>query len=82
MRWSNNVLTDAKVRASYGITGNDKIGRYESQMFIPQVLNIIIQQEDSPASKYGNPEFEMGANQADKYWFGFELLKWTYHVCS
>lgn len=30
MRWSNNILTDGKLRASYGITGNDKVGYYES----------------------------------------------------
>ena len=59
MRWANNILTDAKIRASYGITGNDKIGRYESQtvytagsQYYNSVGGIV------PASKYGNPDLK------------------------
>lgn len=30
MEWSRKVLTDAKIRASYGLTGNEAIGNYDS----------------------------------------------------
>lgn len=59
MRWSNSVLTDAKIRGSYGITGNDKIGRYESQTVYTsgsQYYNTI--GGIVPADKYGNPDLK------------------------
>lgn len=59
MQWATDVLTDAKIRGSYGITGNDKIGRYESKTVYvggSQYYNgtggII------PSSKYGNPDLK------------------------
>jgi len=59
MRWSADVLTDAKFRISYGVTGNDKIGRYESKTFYTSgsysyngVGGVV------PASKYGNPNLK------------------------
>jgi TonB-linked SusC/RagA family outer membrane protein len=30
MQWAYNFLDDAKVRASYGVTGNDRIGEYDA----------------------------------------------------
>ena len=30
MKWSNKYLDDGKLRISYGLTGNDRIGPYES----------------------------------------------------
>jgi len=30
MKWSNGVLTDGKIRASWGVTGNQEIGYYDS----------------------------------------------------
>lgn len=59
MYWANSVLTDAKIRASYGITGNDKIGRYESKtvyvagsQYYNGIGGIV------PSSKYGNPDLK------------------------
>lgn len=59
MGWASEVLTDAKLRASYGITGNDKIGRYESKTFYTSgaysyngVGGVV------PSSKYGNPNLK------------------------
>ncbi len=59
MRWSNSVLSDAKLRASYGITGNDRIGRYESYTTYTSgsqsyngVGGVV------PSSKYGNPKLK------------------------
>lgn len=59
MAWANNFLTDAKLRASYGVTGNDRIGRYESfstynsgSAFYNGVGGVV------PSSKYGNPNLK------------------------
>lgn len=59
MYWANSILTDAKIRASYGITGNDKIGRYESKtvyvagsQYYNGIGGIV------PNSKYGNPDLK------------------------
>ena len=59
MRWSSDILTDAKLRGSFGITGNDKIGRYESQTTYTSgsqgyggVGGVV------PSSKYGNPNLK------------------------
>lgn len=32
MNWSKNILSDAKLRASWGITGNERIGDYDAQI--------------------------------------------------
>lgn len=59
MRWASGFLADAKLRASYGVTGNDKIGRYESQTTYTSgsqsyngVGGVV------PNSKYGNPNLK------------------------
>ena len=57
MRWANNVLTDGKFRLSYGITGNDKVGyyesitRYTSGSYSYNGVGGVV-----PVSTYGNPE--------------------------
>ena len=59
MRWSSNVLSDAKLRASFGITGNDRIGRYEAYTTYTSgsqhyngIGGVV------PNSKYGNPNLK------------------------
>ena len=59
MAWANNVLTDAKFRISYGVTGNDRIGRYESystytsgSAYYNDVGGVV------PSGKYGNPNLK------------------------
>jgi TonB-linked SusC/RagA family outer membrane protein len=59
MDWASNVLTDAKLRYSFGITGNDRIGRYESyttyttgSAYYNGVGGVV------PSSKYGNPNLK------------------------
>jgi TonB-linked SusC/RagA family outer membrane protein len=56
MDWSNSWLSDAKLRASWGVTGNDRVGYYESQTrytsgtyFYNGISGVV------PVSTYGNP---------------------------
>lgn len=56
MNWSDSWLSDAKLRASWGVTGNDRVGYYESQTrytsgtyFYNGISGVI------PVSTYGNP---------------------------
>lgn len=59
MRWSDNILSDAKLRLSYGVTGNDRIGRYES--YLTYVSGSAYYNGTGgvvPASKYGNPNLK------------------------
>ncbi len=57
MRWANDVLTDGKFRASYGITGTDQVGyydsitRYTSGSYSYNGVGGVV-----PVSTYGNPE--------------------------
>src|SRR5207244_6175075 len=39
MRWTNNFLTDGKLRLSIGNTGNDRVGFYDWQQLIIQAGN-------------------------------------------
>lgn len=59
MAWSNRVLTDAKLRMSYGVTGNDRIGRYESyttyvagKAYYNGIGGVV------PSNKIGNPNLK------------------------
>lgn len=72
MRWSNKVLSDAKFRISYGVTGNDKIGRYESKTTYTSgsysyngVGGVV------PSSKYGNPALKWEETKQTN--FGLDL---------
>ncbi|WP_291528731.1 SusC/RagA family TonB-linked outer membrane protein [Bacteroides sp. UBA939] len=59
MHWASDILTDAKLRASYGITGNDKIGRYESQTtYVSGAQSYNGVGGVVPNSKYGNPDLK------------------------
>jgi TonB-linked outer membrane protein, SusC/RagA family len=56
MSWAQNVLDDGKFRASYGETGNDRIGNYNhlelyefGDNFYNEVLGVV------PSSTLGNP---------------------------
>lgn len=56
MQWTKNVLTDGKFRVSYGVTGNDKVGyyesitRYTSGSYSYNGIGGVV-----PVSTYGNP---------------------------
>ena len=59
MTWASDILTDGKLRASYGITGNDRIGRYEAYStyrsgaaYYNGVGGVV------PNNKYGNPNLK------------------------
>jgi TonB-linked SusC/RagA family outer membrane protein len=56
MGWAGNWLTDGKLRASWGRTGNDRVGYYESQLrytsgsYAYNGISGVV-----PVSTYGNP---------------------------
>ncbi|MDE5701415.1 MAG: SusC/RagA family TonB-linked outer membrane protein, partial [Bacteroides sp.] len=59
MRWANNVLSDAKLRGSFGITGNDRIDRYEAYTtYTSGSQNYNGIGGVVPNSKYGNPNLK------------------------
>ncbi len=55
MSWSSKVLTDAKIRASYGLTGNEAIGNYDALM-IYNPGNYYEGVSGVAPSRLGNPE--------------------------
>ena len=55
MEWSNEFLHDAKVRVSYGITGNDAIGNYDS-ILIYNSGNFYEGVSGVAPSRLGNPD--------------------------
>ncbi len=71
MRWSDNFLTDAKLRASYGVTGNDRIGRYESQTVYSAGNSYNGTGSVVPGSKYGNPNLKWEETKQTN--FGIDL---------
>lgn len=54
----SNILTDGKLRLSYGITGNDKIARYEHITTYSTTDNYNGVGGIAPDSKYGNPSLK------------------------
>lgn len=42
MKWTKPLLSDAKIRVSYGVTGNDKISAYEAMTTYTVMVIIII----------------------------------------
>ncbi len=72
MDWSNSWLSDAKLRASWGVTGNDRVGYYESQIRYTSgsysyngVSGVV------PVGTYGNPNLHWEeTRQTD---FGLDL---------
>lgn len=80
MEWSRDFLTDAKIRGSFGVTGNDRIGRYESKLvyeagdaYYNTVGGIL------PATKYGNPDLKWESTRqtdigVDLTFFGGRLM--------
>lgn len=72
MKFTNSYLTDAKLRVSYGITGNDRIGRYESystyisgSAYYNGIGGVV------PSSKYGNPNLKW--EQTKQTDFGLDM---------
>ncbi len=56
MQWSSNWLSDGKLRASWGVTGNDRVGYYESQTrFSSGEYSYNSVSGVVPVSTYGNP---------------------------
>lgn len=75
MKWASGFLTDAKLRASYGVTGNDRIGRYEaystyvsSSAYYNGVGGTI------PGTKFGNPNLKW--EQTKQTDIGVDLTFW------
>ena len=72
MDWSRNWLTDGKLRASWGVTGNDRVGYYESQLRYSSgsysyngIAGVV------PVSTYGNPNLHW--EQTEQTDFGIDL---------
>ena len=55
MQWAFGILTDGKIRASYGVTGNDAIGNYDARM-IYSPGNFYEGVSGIAPSRLGNPE--------------------------
>lgn len=60
MSWSKKILSDGKIRGSWGINGNDRIGDYDALMLLALgksysyngIVGVI------PSSRYANPELK------------------------
>lgn len=75
MAWSRNWLTDAKLRVSWGTTGNDGIGDYESQIRYTAggyIYNGIV--GVVPVTTYGNPELHWEETSQLNYGVDLTLL--------
>ena len=74
MKWASETFTDGKIRASYGVTGNDRIGRYESQTVysVGKAYNGV--GAVVPGTKYGNPNLKW--EQTKQTNFGIDLSFW------
>jgi TonB-linked SusC/RagA family outer membrane protein len=64
MRWSNNVLTDGKLRLSWGQTGNDRVGYYD---YLPLVSQANYSYNGVPGasltSSFANPDLGWEATE-------------------
>lgn len=58
MRRFSHILADGKIRVSYGVTGNDKIGRYEHITTYSTTSSYNGVGGIAPNSKYGNPSLK------------------------
>lgn len=58
--WSNEILTDGKLRASWGINGNDRVGDFDSQSKLTVNSNYAYNGVVgvTAASQLGNPELK------------------------
>lgn len=72
MDWSKRLLTDGKFRASWGVTGNDRVGYYESQTrytsgsYSYNGISGVV-----PLSTYGNPNLHWEETRQTN--FGMDL---------
>jgi hypothetical protein len=56
MKWAKGVLYDGKIRGSVGVTGNDRIGNYESHIVYESAGSFNGVKSVTPISRYGNPQ--------------------------
>ncbi len=73
MNWAKSWLSDGKLRATWGITGNDRVGYYESQMRYTAgkyAYNGV--QGVVPVTTYGNQELQWEETQQTN--FGLDLV--------
>lgn len=71
MKWAKPVLTDAKIRASYGVTGNDKIKEYESRTLYTVNGSYNNIGASYAESRYGNPSLKWEETRQSN--FGIDL---------
>ena len=58
MDWASTVLTDGKIRGGWAVTGNDRIGNYDSQILYQGsgIFNGV--KSVMPGTRYGNPKIK------------------------
>lgn len=72
MNWASNVVTDAKLRGSWGVTGNDRVGYYEYQtLFTSGEYSYSGVSGVVPISTYGNPKLHWEETKQTN--FGLDL---------
>ncbi|GAB6007614.1 SusC/RagA family TonB-linked outer membrane protein [Dysgonomonas reticulitermitis] len=72
MSWATNILTDGKLRGSWGITGNDRVGYYEYQtMFTAGKYSYNGIGGVVPVSTFGNPNLHWEETKQTN--FGLDL---------
>ena len=71
MKWTKPLLSDAKIRVSYGVTGNDKISAYEAMTTYTVNGNYNNIGAVVGSSKYGNPNLKWEETKQTN--FGLDL---------
>lgn len=72
MDWASNVVSDAKLRGSWGVTGNDRVGYYEYQtLFTSGEYSYNGTSGVVPVATYGNPSLHWEETKQTN--FGLDL---------
>ena len=76
MSWASNVLTDGKLRFSWGQTGNDRVGNYDYQQLVTQATNSYAGVAGASLStNYGNPDLGWEATEQKNAGLDASFLK-------
>ncbi|MDR2148648.1 MAG: TonB-dependent receptor [Tannerella sp.] len=55
LAWTKSIMSDGKIRGGWAVTGNDRIGNYESQILYVSESGYNGVKSVGPSSNYGNP---------------------------
>lgn len=74
------TMNNFKIRASYGVLGNQEIGNYRTQAGLVTGMNYIIGDKSWARCHYQcklgiSTEFDLGKIQNLGYWYGFRILQ-------